>query len=106
MNVWNGIPVLKDPMVPLTKTMPDGTTKPLLCLTIKHPVDLHLWVSPLMLGFDQPTPAIPTPPRTVTKIHVHPDRWDAFWLAVNQPDIFAHPDVRELLVPTNAGARR
>ena len=28
---------------------------------------------------------------------VHPSRWDAFWMAVNQPDVFAHPEVRELL---------
>lgn len=28
---------------------------------------------------------------------VHPSRWDAFWLGVNQPDIFKHPDVQRLL---------
>ena len=28
---------------------------------------------------------------------VHPTRVDAFWMAVNQPDMFAHPEVRELL---------
>lgn len=28
---------------------------------------------------------------------VHPERWDAFFMAVNQPDIFSHPEVQELL---------
>jgi hypothetical protein len=28
---------------------------------------------------------------------VHPSRWDAFWMAVNQPDVFAHPEVQGLL---------
>lgn len=30
-------------------------------------------------------------------ILVHPDRLDAFYMAINQPDVFAHAEVRELL---------
>ena len=33
---------------------------------------------------------------------VHPSRWDAFFMAVNQPDVFAHPEVQELLGLTKA----
>lgn len=32
---------------------------------------------------------------------VHPTRMDAFVMAVNQPDVFAHPEVRELLLGKN-----
>jgi hypothetical protein len=28
---------------------------------------------------------------------VHPSRWDAFWMAINQRDVFAHPEIQELL---------
>jgi hypothetical protein len=38
-------------------------------------------------------------------ILVHPSRWDAFFMAVNQPDVFKHPEVQELLGLANPPRR-
>lgn len=41
-------------------------------------------------------PPKPQPPKRWCVL-VHPSRWDAFFMAINQPDVFAHPEVQELL---------
>lgn len=60
--------VYKDPNIPLTRTNADGSTS-----------DALFWI-------------------VDGKVLVHPDRWDAFQTAINQPDVFAHPEVRALLL--------
>jgi hypothetical protein len=50
----------------------------------------------LFVPFGFGAPSKPKPP-TRWCVLVHPSRWDTFWLAVNQPDVFAHPEVQELL---------
>lgn len=72
MGPVNGIPVYKDPHAPLVRTTEDGE-RPVL-FTLMRPSGLD---------------------RTGC-ILVHPDRWDEFWLCINQPDIYSHPDVRAL----------
>ena len=47
--------------------------------------------------FDQPARAASPPKPTHWCVLVHPSRWDAFFMAINQPDVFAHPEVQELL---------
>jgi hypothetical protein len=89
-----GIPVYKAPHTPLTKTMPDGSVKEILFMLVDRPIALPC-LMPIMPGFDID---IPAPRKFETIVLVHPDRWDAFWMAVNQPDVFNHPDVRALLM--------
>lgn len=86
--------IYRDPHAPLTKTMPDGSTKPCLFIMMKVPTSPVLLMPSLFGG-----PPLPSPPvQTETVILVHPDRWDAFYMAINQPDVFMHPEVRALLL--------
>lgn len=48
-----------------------------------------------IVPFGSATAKRPRPKRWC--ILVHPSRWEAFFMAVNQPDVFAHPEVQELL---------
>lgn len=64
--VAGGMRVYVDPLVSLTRTAPDGTEERVLFIRFED------------------------------RILVHPDRWDEFWLAVNQPDVYGHPEVRAL----------
>ena len=60
----------------------------------------------MIIPFGNRAPSKPKPP-TRWCVLVHPSRWDAFFMAVNQPDVFAHPEVQELLgwaVPTQEQA--
>lgn len=50
--LWGGVPVYIDPLVPLEKTLADGTREHVLCWQFGG------------------------------SIYVHPDRWDAFLVAV------------------------
>lgn len=70
-------------------------------MTMKMPIteDLATMMPLLWFGPGAPPPREPPSPRTETVVLVHPDRWDAFWMAINQPDIFTRPEVRALLVP-------
>lgn len=89
--------IYRDPHAPLTKTMPDGSTRPCLCTMMKVPTS-QSWASMMPMPFsDGPPPSAP-PMQTETVILVHPDRWDAFYMAISQPDVFAHPEVRALLL--------
>lgn len=82
-----GLRVLRSTHIPLTRTLPDGSTRQLLCFTVRVPQVAQVPGCPLTME---------------TVVLVHPERWDAFWMAINQPDVFAHPEVRALLVPDGA----
>lgn len=98
------IPVLRAPHIPLSRIDEHGVEKQILCVTMRRPRTDALAMFP-MPWFEQTdhrgrpvAPPRPAPIPTETVILVHPDRYDAFVMAINQPDIFDHPEVRALLL--------
>ena len=90
---FDTIPVFKDPYAPLTRIKPDGSVEQLLYTIVQRPKSGSMldWWEDRLAGRDRKLETEPV-------ILVHPDRWDAFWLAIDQPDIFSHPEVRALVL--------
>lgn len=89
MRAINGILVFQSRNIPLTRTNEDGSIEAVFFVKVEVP---------RYDPFNAYALFSRTPPcRMETRILVHPERWDAFWLAVNQPDVYFHPELQEFL---------